>query len=121
MNKEEIIKSLRVCGTPGTVRCQVCPYYPIYGLGHCAEHAMNDAADLIEAQAAEIEKLKAQEVKNVALQFQLTHLKKLRQHDDEQYVVTESVGNVMLMGFYKGRIQIEEQVIDWLERMVRNG
>lgn len=59
MNKEEIIKSLRVCSTPGTVRCQVCPYYPIYGLGHCAEHAMNEAADLIEAQAAEIEKLKA--------------------------------------------------------------
>lgn len=48
MNKEEIVKASRACGTPGTVRCQVCPYYPIYGLGHCAEHAMNDAAGLIE-------------------------------------------------------------------------
>lgn len=71
MTKEEIIKSLRGCGTPGTVRCQVCPYYPIYGLGHCAEHAMNDAADLIEAQATEIEKLKAQVPRRIPVEERL--------------------------------------------------
>lgn len=117
MTKEGIVKALRACGRND---CDNCPCYGFLGNAACRRKNL-DAADLIEAQAAEIEKLKAQEVKNVALQFQLTHLKKLRQHDDEQYVVTESVGNVMLMGFYKGRIQIEEQVIDWLERMVRNG
>ena len=116
MTKEEIVQALRVRGAM------------LDQIGRALQLGEGDfdtlmvyAADLIEAQAAEIEKLKAQEVKNVALQFQLTHLKKLRQHDDEQYVVTESVNNVMLMGFHKGRIQIEEQVIDWLERMVRNG
>lgn len=117
MTKEGIVKALRACGRND---CDNCPCYGFLGNAACRRKNL-DAADLIEAQAAEIEKLKAQEVKNVALQFQLTHLKKLRQHDDEQYVATESVGNVMLMGFYKGRIQIEEQVIDWLERMVRNG
>lgn len=117
MTKEGIVKALRACGRND---CDNCPCYGFLGNAACRRKNL-DAAALIEAQAAEIEKLKAQEVKNVALQFQLTHLKKLRQHDDEQYVVTESVGNVMLMGFYKGRIQIEEQVIDWLERMVRNG
>lgn len=117
MTKEGIVKALRACGRND---CDNCPCYGFLGNAACRRKNL-DAADLIEAQAAEIEKLKAQEVKNVALQFQLTHLKKLRQHDDEQYVVTESVGNVMLMGFYKGRIQIEAQVIDWLERMVRNG
>ncbi len=117
MTKEGIVKALRACGRND---CDNCPCYGFLGNAACRRKNL-DAADLIEAQAAEIEKLKAQEVKNVALQFQLTHLKKLRQHDDEQYVVTESVNNVMLMGFHKGRIQIEEQVIDWLERMVRNG
>lgn len=117
MTKEGIVKALRACGRND---CDNCPCYGFLGNAACRRKNL-DAADLIEAQAAEIEKLKAQEVKNVALQFQLTHLKKLRQHDDEQYAVTESVGNVMLMGFYKGRIQIEAQVIDWLERMVRNG
>ena len=117
MTKEGIVKALRACGRND---CDNCPCYGFLGNAACRRKNL-DAADLIEAQAAEIEKLKAQEVKNVALQFQLTHLKKLRQHDDEQYVVTESVGNVMLMGFYKGRIQIEAQVIDWPERMVRNG
>lgn len=119
MNKEEIIKSLRVCGNGES--CLHCPYCNIAASKLRCNEKDTDAADLIEAQAAEIEKLKALEVKNAALQFQLAHLKRLRQHDDEQYVVTESVNNVMLMGFYKGRIQIEEQVIDWLERMVRNG
>ena len=119
MTKEEIVKALRYCADGES--CIDC-IYPNMGLPYLpCKQKDKDAADLIEAQAAEIEKLKAQEVKNVALQFQLTHLKKLRQHDDEQYAVTESVGNVMLMGFYKGRIQIEAQVIDWLERMVRNG
>ena len=106
MNKEEIVKALRVCGNGES--CLHCPYCNIAESKLRCNKKDTEAADLIEAQAAEIEKLKAQEVKNVALQFQLTHLKKLRQHDDEQYVVTESVGNVMLM-------------IDWLERMVRNG
>lgn len=47
MNNLEILKTLRICATPGTVQCHDCPYYPIYGLGHCAEHVMNDAANLI--------------------------------------------------------------------------
>lgn len=59
--------------------------------------------------------------KNVALEFQLKHLKRQRQHDDENYIIAESVGNVMPMGFYKGRVQVEDQIIDWLERMARNG
>lgn len=59
--------------------------------------------------------------KNAALKFQLGHLKSQRQHDDENYIRAESVNNIMPMGFYKGRVQVEEQVIDWLERMVKDG
>lgn len=59
--------------------------------------------------------------KNAALDFQLKHLKRQRQNDDENYVIAESVSNFVPMGFYKGRVQVEDQIIDWLERMVRNG
>ncbi len=61
------------------------------------------------------------EAKNVALEGQLKHLKRQRQHDNENYVMAESVGNVMPMGFYQGRVLVDEQVIDWLERMVSDG
>ena len=40
---------------------------------------------------------------------------------NENYIMAESVNNIMPMGFYKGRVQVDEQVIDWLERMVRDG
>lgn len=58
--------------------------------------------------------------KNAALKFQLQHLKAQRQRDDENYIMAESRNNVLPMGFYKGRAQVEEQVIDWLEGMVRD-
>lgn len=58
MTKEEIVKALRYCADGES--CIDCiyanmglPYLPCYQKG-------KDAADLIEAQAAEIEKLKAQ-------------------------------------------------------------
>lgn len=105
MTEEGIVKALRACGRND---CDNCPCYGFLGNAACRRKNL-DAAALIEAQAAEIEKLKAQEVKNVALQFQLTHLKKLRQHDDEQYVVTESVGNVMLMGFTRAESRLRNK------------
>lgn len=58
MTKEEIVKALRVCGDDGN--CCDCPCSPAgRGAMLCNEKNL-DAADLIEAQAAEIEKLKAQ-------------------------------------------------------------
>lgn len=55
MTKEEIVKSLRACGTGGG--CIGCS---LLGASGCVDAMMDDAADLIEAQAAEIEKLKAE-------------------------------------------------------------
>ena len=56
MTKEEIVQALRVCGE---MDCSPCKYRwskePF-----CVDALIRDAAELIEAQAAEIEKLKAQ-------------------------------------------------------------
>lgn len=55
MTKEEIVKALRVCSAGGDcIKCYC------WGACGCVDAMMDAAADLIEAQAAEIEKLKAQ-------------------------------------------------------------
>nr|DAR31363.1 MAG TPA: hypothetical protein [Caudoviricetes sp.] len=58
MTKEEIVKALRVCGGDGN--CYDCPCNPAGRVAMLCNEKNLDAADLIEAQAAEIEKLKAQ-------------------------------------------------------------
>ena len=55
MTKEGIVKALRACGRND---CDNCPCYGFLGNAACRRKNL-DAADLIEAQAAEIEKLKA--------------------------------------------------------------
>lgn len=117
ISKEWLLQTLEQYKNLKTWNESVCDLDTVSRVLQVLENVVNNVPNIGPRQYGR----KAQEVKNAALQFQLTHLKKLRQYDDEQYVVTESVGNVMLMGFYKGRIQIEEQVIDWLERMVQNG
>lgn len=58
MTKEEIVKALRYCADGES--CADCIYCTL-GLPHLPCYQKDkDAADLIEAQAAEIEKLKAQ-------------------------------------------------------------
>lgn len=59
MTKEEIAKALRLCGSSNIERCEKCAYQA-EGAVMCFDKLNTDAADLIEAQAAEIEKLKAQ-------------------------------------------------------------
>lgn len=58
MNKEEIVLALRACGNEES--CLHCPYFNIAVWKFRCNEKDTDAADLIEAQAAEIEKLKAQ-------------------------------------------------------------
>lgn len=59
MTKEEIAKALRACGSSNIERCRKCAYQA-EGAMMCFDKLNTDAAALIEAQAAEIEKLKAQ-------------------------------------------------------------
>lgn len=58
MTKEEIVQALRVCGNEEG--CPRCPYFNVAEWKFRCNEKDTDAADLIEAQAAEIEKLKAQ-------------------------------------------------------------
>lgn len=60
MTKEQLVHSLRYCSAVGM--CDDCALSTIqkeFGAPFCDDRLKSDAADLIEAQAAEIEKLKA--------------------------------------------------------------
>nr|DAL25953.1 MAG TPA_asm: hypothetical protein [Caudoviricetes sp.] len=54
------------------------------------------------------------------LAFHRDHLLRQRQHDDEKYLCENSLRHDMTAGFYRGRVSAEEEVLDWLERMVRD-
>lgn len=96
---------------------EVCDPDTILRVLQVVENLVKGAPDIGPRQYAN----KTLAAKNAALKFQAEHLKAQHRVDDEKYVCFESTGNHMLMGFHKGRVQVEEQVIDWLERMVRDG
>lgn len=95
---------------------KVCDPDTILRVLHVMENLVNIAPNIGPIQYGN----KKLEVKNAALKSELEHLKRQRQHDNENYIMAESVNNIMLMGFYKGRVQVEEQVTDWLERIVKD-
>lgn len=55
-----------------------------------------------------------------ALTFHRDHLLRQRQNDDEKYLCESSLCHDLTAGFYRGRVSVEEEVLEWLERMVRD-
>ena len=64
---------------------------------------------------------KQTEAMQAALTSRRDHLLRQRQYDDEKYLCENSLRHDTTAGFYRGRVSVEEEVLDWLERMVRNG
>lgn len=117
ISREWVLKKLEEHKNIKTWNTDVCDADTVLRVLQVIENVVNRAPGISPRQYSN----KILAAKNAALEFQLKHLKRQRQLDDENYVIAESVGNVMPMGFYNGRVQVEEQIIDWLERMVRNG
>ena len=96
MTKEGIVKVLRACGRND---CDNCPCYGFLGNAACRRKNL-EAADLIEAQAAEIEKLKAQVPRWVPVTERLPETA-------GSYIVCTKSGGVVKVNFYPelGRFQ----------------
>lgn len=96
MTKEGIVKALRACGRND---CDNCPCYGFLGNAACRRKNL-DAADLIEAQAAEIEKLKAQVPRWIPVEERLPETA-------GSYIVCTKSGGVVKVNFYPelGRFQ----------------
>ena len=117
IRREWLLKELSEYKNLKTWNTEVCDSNTILRVLQVIENTINRAPDIGPRQYGN----KKLEAKNAALKFELEHLKRQRQYDDENYIMAESVNNIMPMGFYKGRVQVDEQIIDWLERMVGNG
>lgn len=117
ISREWILKTLEEYKNIKTWNTDVCDADTVLRVLQVIENAVNRAPDIGPRQYGN----KILAAKNAALDSQLKRLKRQRQNDDENYVIAESVGSVAPMGLYQGRIQVEDQIIDWLERMTRNG
>lgn len=117
LSREWVLKTLEEYKNIKMWNTDVCDADTVLRVMQVIENVVDRAPDIGQRQYGN----KILAAKNAALDFQLKHLKRQRQNDDENYVIAESVSNFVPMGFYKGRVQVEDQIIDWLERMVRNG
>ena len=93
MTKEQLVHGLRYCSAVGM--CDDCALSTIqkeFGAPFCDDRLKSEAADLIEAQAAEIEKLKAQVPRWIQVE------ERLPESDvDVLTIVTGKVNNVTLI------------------------
>ena len=98
MTKEEIVQALRVCGNEEG--CPRCPYFNVAEWKFRCNEKDTDAADLIEAQAAEIEKLEAQVPRWIPVEERLPETA-------GSYIVCTKSGSVVKVNFYPelGRVQ----------------
>ena len=90
MTKEEIVLALRACGNEES--CLHCPYFNIAAWKFRCNEKDTEAADLIEAQAAEIEKLKVQVPRWIPVEERLPE-----SDGDVLTIVTGKVNNVTLI------------------------
>lgn len=97
MTKEQLVHGLRYCSAVGM--CDDCALSTIqkeFGAPFCDDRLKSDAADLIEAQAAEIEKLKAQ------VPRWIPETERLPESDgDVLTIVNGKVDNVTLIDAYE--------------------
>ena len=84
MTKEEIVKALRACGE---MDCSPCKYR-LSKEPFCIDALIRDTTNLIEAQAAEIEKLKAQVPRWIPVEERLPEI-------GMRVLVLDRRGNVM--------------------------
>lgn len=105
MTKEEIVKALRYCADGES--CIDCIYLNI-GLPYLpCNQKDKDAADLIEAQAAEIEKLKAQVPRWIPVTERLPEVHQNTRKSDAMLVYTRR--KLFMVAVWNG--------IDWLAPM----
>lgn len=97
MTKEQLVSGLRYCSAVGM--CDDCALAIIqkeFGVFSCDDRLKSEAADLIEAQAAEIEKLKAQVPRWIPVEERLPE-----SDGDVLTIVNGKVDNVTLIDDYE--------------------
>lgn len=103
MTKEEIVLALRVCEEHDCSSCK----YRLRKEPFCVDALIRDAADLIEAQAAEIEKLKAKVPRWIPVEERLPETA-------GSYIVCTKSGSVVKVNFYPELGRVQRMFTHWM-------
>lgn len=103
MTKEEIVQALRACEEHDCSSCK----YRLRKEPFCVDALIRDAADLIEAQAAEIEKLKAKVPRWIPVEERLPETA-------GSYIVCTKSGSVVKVNFYPELGRVQRTFTHWM-------
>lgn len=117
ISKEWLLQALEQYKNLKTWNESVCDLDTVSRVLQVLENVVNNAPNIGPKQYGR----KLLDARTAALKFQRDCLWKGLLCDEENRRRYETLGDNMLMGFYKGRISAREAMLDWLERMVRNG
>lgn len=117
ISKEWLLQTFAQYKNLKTWNESVCDLNTVARVLQVLENVVNNAPNIGPRQYSS----KRQDARTAALKFQRDCLWKGLLCDEENRRRYETLGDDMLMGFYKGSISARKAVLDWLERMVRNG
>lgn len=117
ISREWLLKELSEYKNLKTWNTEVCDPDTIQRVLQVVENLVNGAPSIGPRQYGN----KELAAKKAALNFQLSHLKVRCLRDGERYAAAEKAGSFLVAGLYMGRCQVEEEMVEWLERMVKDG
>lgn len=117
ISRKWLLETLAKYKDIGSWNTEVCDADTISRVLDVVENAVNGAPSIGPRQCAN-EILAA---KNMALEVNVKMLKDDAERARRQYSQYESVGNDLLMGFYKGVVYEREKSVRILERLVQDG
>lgn len=117
ISRKWLLETLAKYKDIGSWNTKVCDADTISRVLDVVENAVNGAPSIGPRQCAN----KILAAKNMALEVNVKMLKDDAERARRQYSQYESVGNDLLMGFYKGVVYEREKSVRILERLVQDG
>lgn len=116
ISRDKLLDELSAYKNPDTWNSDVCNFDTVKRVLLVVENIVKHQPQIGKAAL----RTRQTDAMRAALAFHRDHLLRQRQHDDEKYLCENSLRHDMTAGFYRGRVSVEEEVLDWLERMVRD-
>lgn len=117
ISRKWLLETLAKYKDIGSWNTEVCDADTISRVLDVVENAVNGAPSIGPRQCAN----KILAAKNMALEVNVKMLKDNVERAKSQYRQYESVGNDLLMGFYRGIVYAREESVLMLERLVQDG
>lgn len=116
ISRDKLLDELSAYKNPDTWNSDVCDLDTVKRVLLVVENIVKHQPQIGKAAL----RTRQTDAMRAALTFHRDHLLRQRQNDDEKYLYENSLRLDLTAGFYRGRVSVEEEVLDWLERMVRD-